>query len=62
MKKIEFEFPEDAKFFEELFSDQGGLEKFSHLFDLRDQEVKRNEFTMLRKSVFLTARPECTTN
>lgn len=41
---VGFDHSEDRDFFDELFADLGGVEKFSHMFDFRPSKMKRSEF------------------
>lgn len=54
-KELNFQYPEDKKFFIDLLAngDEGKFDKeFRDLFDFRDPEVKRKEFKSIRNSVF----------
>jgi len=46
---MDFEYPEDCVFFEQLLCDQDNtLETFTDLFDFRDPHEKRREFSAIR--------------
>lgn len=52
--KLEFEYPEDRKFFADLFAggDEARLEReFANYFDFRHPAIKREEFNKIRKQV-----------
>jgi 5-methylcytosine-specific restriction endonuclease McrA len=48
---MDFEYPEDKKYFDELFDEIGRLKGNRNLFDFRDQGLKRNEFNKIRNSI-----------
>ena len=52
----DFEFQEDAEYFEQLFSDSGMSDFKKEYFDFRDPDIKRAEFGKIRDSVFETLK------
>lgn len=51
---MDFQYPEDEKFFEELLCTPGSsLERFSDLFDFRNPRDKRREFNCLRHKLLI---------
>lgn len=49
---IDFEFPQDKEFFDELFIEFGGVEKFPELFDFSEPKTKRDAFSKIRAQIF----------
>ena len=48
-----FEFKGDKDYFDELFSDLGGVHNHIHHFDFRDPKDKRDEFNKIRRRIFI---------
>lgn len=51
-KTMEFAYPEDMEFFDNLLGGCGGVNLNTDLFDLRNPANKRREFNKIRKKVF----------
>jgi hypothetical protein len=49
---MKFEYPDDREYFEDLFSEVGGLTQNSVHFDFRDPDEKRREFNRIRNRIF----------
>lgn len=55
---IDFEFSQDKEFFDELFNELGGVEKFPELFDFSNPKAKRDDFSKIRDQVFLKLKSQ----
>ncbi len=54
-KNLDFEYPEDLKFFADTFSNGDSdilMRKYSDYFDFRNPAIKRKEFNKIRNQVF----------
>jgi len=49
---IEFEYEQDREFFDRLFGQIGGVEKYAELFDFSDPSIKRERFNKIRDQIF----------
>lgn len=47
-----FKYTEDYDYFEKLLQESGGVNVWSHIFDMREPDTKRREFGKIRNKVF----------